>query len=135
MGDFNGDGKLDLALYFPGDTFIFLGFLGNSDGSFYPWIQFSTPYLFGFVSVRDINGDGQPNLVAPDYGVNNVLGPQGCGSWRWFDKYRRAIHNHTCRTETEDLRVKVLRSGGCCRDELSCIEEHLHILVGSDAVT
>jgi hypothetical protein len=71
--DFNGDGKMDIAVTGfnpPVDTGIFLG---NGDGtvqSFSPYSGLTEPaeainlVLFGAAEVTDYNGDGKPDLVA-----------------------------------------------------------------------
>lgn len=58
-GDFNGDGKPDLAV---GDLFGTVTILwGNGDGTFQVGTQFA---LGGFI-VADFNGDGRSDLVGP----------------------------------------------------------------------
>jgi hypothetical protein len=59
VGDFNGDGKLDLII---GGEFIATILLGNGDGTFQPPM-----YTFlsgGLVAVADFNQDGSPDLAA-----------------------------------------------------------------------
>ena len=61
--DFNGDGKLDLAVANTGDATVSI-FPGNGDGTF----QSATTYPIGAnwettVAVADFNGDGQPDVA------------------------------------------------------------------------
>jgi hypothetical protein len=56
-GDFDGDGKLDLAVY--GSPVQILQ--GNGDGTFKPPISFSSN--LDVSQVLDVNGDGAPDLV------------------------------------------------------------------------
>jgi hypothetical protein len=70
MGDFNGDGKLDLAVQGGGGLYILPG---NGDGSF----AASRGYLnvWGYPAVGDFNGDGRMDIVVPYNGqVTTMLG-------------------------------------------------------------
>jgi uncharacterized repeat protein (TIGR01451 family) len=60
-GDFNGDGKLDVAMLNPGPGFRVL--LGKGDGTLPSLVNFDTgsgPITF---VVADLNGDGRPDVV------------------------------------------------------------------------
>ena len=60
--DFNGDGKMDLAL-----TLLFTGtvevVLGNGDGTFQPATIYSAGGSSETVTAADLNGDGTPDLL------------------------------------------------------------------------
>jgi hypothetical protein len=64
VGDFNGDGKLDLAL----PTGAVAVFLGNGDGTFQTAQAYDTAYPATAASVADVNGDGKLDIVT-DGGV------------------------------------------------------------------
>jgi VCBS repeat protein/putative Ig domain-containing protein/IPT/TIG domain-containing protein len=76
VGDFNGDGKLDLAL---GGSDLTTGaghltiLLGNGDGTFTP--TSASPMAVGAsysIAVADFNGDGKLDLAVANYGTNTV---------------------------------------------------------------
>jgi hypothetical protein len=76
VGDFNGDGKLDLVVT---NTWVFLNqgpgvsvLLGNGDGTFQPAVNFSVGPLPQSVAVGDFNGDGKLDLAVVDLTTGNV---------------------------------------------------------------
>jgi hypothetical protein len=78
IGDFNNDGKLDIAFTVPvpqiGSSALNV-MLGNSDGTFQAAIMANPgPYGFGALEVADFNGDGKVDLVNGDYGFSVFLG-------------------------------------------------------------
>jgi hypothetical protein len=72
VGDFNGDGKLDLAVANIGTSLVNI-LLGNGDGTFTSGKNISglTPV---FVAVSDINGDGKQDLVVASFttSINSI---------------------------------------------------------------
>jgi hypothetical protein len=81
MGDFNGDGKLDLALDLV-DSFQLsrvILMLGNGDGTFQTPVSYPTGTSGGRMTVRDLNGDGIPDMAMTDAvsaSVSVMLGEQ-----------------------------------------------------------
>jgi hypothetical protein len=74
VADFNGDGKLDVALTSSsGPTNAVAVVLGNGDGTFQnPPLVYSAGLLPAAVVALDVNGDGKPDLaVAGGYGVTS----------------------------------------------------------------
>jgi hypothetical protein len=61
VADFNGDGKLDLAVS-QGGTDIQIS-LGNGDGTFQPGVLYSVPEDVRTISMGDFNGDGTLDLA------------------------------------------------------------------------
>ena len=82
VGDFNGDGKLDLAIANQGDNTVTV-LLGNGKGEFTPA---GSPLPVGakpyFVVAADFNGDGNLDLATASYGDSTItvlLGNGGGG--------------------------------------------------------
>ncbi|MGB9418980.1 MAG: FG-GAP-like repeat-containing protein [Acidobacteriaceae bacterium] len=72
VGDFNHDGKLDLALTVLSNSIAVL--LGNGDGTFAAPVIYATDELPSGLSVADLNGDGKLDLIATGSKVDVFLG-------------------------------------------------------------
>lgn len=72
VGDFNGDGKLDIAVLL-GSSNTMVGILiGNGDGTFKPVIT-TTAGEGGYgMAIGDFNGDGKLDIAIADYLTSNV---------------------------------------------------------------
>jgi hypothetical protein len=81
VGDFNGDGKLDLTTANAGSSNVTV-LLGDGSGGFSP--ATGSPFAVGsvplFVAVGDFNGDGNQDLTTANFNSNNVTVLLGDGS-------------------------------------------------------
>src|SRR2546429_1076470 len=73
VGDFNGDGKPDLAVVNSGSTNVAL-LLGKGDGTFQSAVNYDTSTSPNSVAVGDFNGDGKLDLVVGGSTVSVLLG-------------------------------------------------------------
>src|SRR5256712_3446229 len=71
VGDFNGDGKLDLAVANYDSTTVSV-LLGNGDGTFQTAQNFGAGGSPAFVAAGDFNGDGKLDLAVANYGSTTV---------------------------------------------------------------
>src|SRR6266581_6915083 len=88
VGDFNGDGKLDLAVTDYSNNNVSV-LLGNGDGTFQAPRTFPVGIHPAQVAVGDFNGDGKPDLVVSNYDSNtiSVLLGNGDGTFQAAQNY------------------------------------------------
>jgi len=75
VADFNGDGKLDLAVgyyKFPRPT-GFIVLFGNGNGTFHTPVFYSAPAYPRWMAVSDLNSDGHPDIVLNPYDSPGLL--------------------------------------------------------------
>ncbi len=83
VGDFNGDGKLDLAVTNRSSNCVSI-LLGNGDGTFQTQVPYPTQTSPDSVAIGDFNGDGKLDLAVANGGsmtVSILLG-NGDGTFR-----------------------------------------------------
>jgi VCBS repeat protein/centrosomal CEP192-like protein len=66
IGDFNGDGKLDMAVTDFDQIDIYLG---NGDGTFQPFVPYSCYPCGGSITAADLTGDGKLDLIVGELTV------------------------------------------------------------------
>jgi hypothetical protein len=71
VGDFNGDGRLDLAVTNAGDNTVSI-LLGNGEGTFQPAVSYAVGKTPQSIAVGDFNGDGKLDLAVPNANDNTV---------------------------------------------------------------
>jgi len=79
-GDYNGDGKTDLAVDLLEDVPYIAVLLGNGDGTFAP-PAFHSCYPGWSIVTGDVNGDGLADLVAASAGGVSILFGKGNGNF------------------------------------------------------
>ena len=66
-GDFNGDGRTDLAVANSDDNTVSV-LLGNGDGTFQPQVTYAVGSDPDAIVAGDFNGDGRTDLAVANYG-------------------------------------------------------------------
>jgi len=99
VGDWNNDGKLDVAFVSIGSPAVLTVYLGNGDGTFTEGNSYAVMYGLQYVSAADLDGDGNLDLIlgegnggsyGPDYnsaGFMQVLMGRGDGSFAGAQVY------------------------------------------------
>src|SRR5207247_7219261 len=79
LGDFNADGKPDLAVVGSSLNDVAI-LLGNGNGTFQAAVDYGTGDTPLSVAVADFNRDGKQDLAVANYGSNNVSILRGNGN-------------------------------------------------------
>jgi hypothetical protein len=70
-GDFNGDGKLDLAAAVGGSNQVSVS-MGNGDGTFQPAVEYAVGENPSGIAAGDFNGDGKLDLAVTNTGSDDI---------------------------------------------------------------
>ena len=99
VGDFNGDGKLDLAVVNADLVGTVSILLGNGDGTFQPKTDYAAGSFPNAITSGDFNGDGKLDLaVATGTGTVRVLLGTGTGSFAAPVAYAVGAGSHSLKT-------------------------------------
>ncbi len=82
VGDFNGDGNVDLVLTVQSIPGAIVLFFGDGKGAFQPPVKLSVGSYIYSVAVSDFNGDGRTDLVLAAAGGVRILLGNGDGTFR-----------------------------------------------------
>ena len=80
VGDFNGDGKADLAVVNDSTSNSVSVLLGNGNGTFQAAVNYGLSASGYSVAVGDFNGDGKADLAVANHSGVSVLLGNGNGS-------------------------------------------------------
>ncbi|HZR27543.1 MAG TPA: FG-GAP-like repeat-containing protein, partial [Terriglobales bacterium] len=98
VGDFNGDGKPDVAVANFGSNISFGDgvsvFLGNADGTFQAAVDYGSGTGPMAITAHDFNGDGKLDLAIANYSDNtvSVLLGKGDGTFQTAINYNVGLH-------------------------------------------
>ena len=84
VGDFNGDGKLDLALPNTAGAAVLLG---NGDGTFQVAVQYAAGTQPLSIAVGDFNGDEKLDLALSDAASGAISNSDAAPYTRFCDRY------------------------------------------------
>ncbi len=101
FGDFNGDGRLDLAALESFNSVTVLP--GNGDGTFLAAPTFATDAQPQGLATADFNGDGIPDLVSANRGGNSVSILLGTGDGTFQPARNLPAGNQPVRVVTGDF--------------------------------
>jgi len=100
-GDFNGDGKLDLAVPTGSNSVSVL--LGNGDGTFGTHVEYAVPGHPIVVVTGDFNGDGKTDLATVDEFQSQISVLLGNGDGTFQAHQEFATGNHPVALATADV--------------------------------
>jgi len=119
FGDFNGDGKLDIATvseYSYNGTnsngdFVFSVLMGNGDGTFQAPVSYAetlqdvdlnNPYSY-FITNGDMNGDGKPDLVYSNTEYGSVAIAYNVGDGTFYAPIESPVNSYNAGLVTTDV--------------------------------
>ena len=91
IGDFNSDGKPDVAVANSGSGSVSI-LLSNGDGTFREHVNFNAGAGPRAIAVGDFNGDHKVDLAALLVGDNNSAQLSACSSARVMERFKNHLH-------------------------------------------
>jgi FG-GAP-like repeat len=134
IGDFNSDGKPDLAVLSRESASVSI-LLGKGNGSFAPRHSFAVAKASALIAVADLNRDGKPDLVIP---VDPTLGKQsavsvllgnGDGTFAARHNYSLGHGDEAAHGEARALAIADL-NGDHRLDIVTADYDHVRVLLG-----
>ncbi len=102
MGDFNGDGSLDMAVA-NGSVNTVSVLLGRGDGTFAPQVTYPVGSNPSSIAVGDFNGDGKPDLVNTNRNDNTISVLLGNGDGTFAPQVTYPVGNNPDAVALGDL--------------------------------
>ena len=130
-GDFNGDGKLDLAVVNSGSNNVAV-LIANGDGTYQPAVTYPTAANPAYVIAADFNGDGIADLAVGAGTVIDVFLARGDGTFRAVASYNSGgfdVGSLAFGDFNHDGKIDLVAAHTC--SDSTCASSSVSILLGN----